>query len=152
MTDHLARMLRAMAWADGEVLAALRAHPDPEALRLFGHLLAAEHVWLSRLEGREPRHAVWPALTLADCEALVPENASGYAAYLAAGPELDAPVSYRTSRGDAWTTPARDILTQVLLHGAYHRGQIAQALARAGAVPPSTDYILFTRHVEPPTT
>jgi uncharacterized damage-inducible protein DinB len=139
-----------MAWADREVLAALRAHPDAEALRLFGHLLAAEHVWLSRLEGREPRQAVWPSLALADCEAMVGENAGGYAAYLAAGPDLDAPISYRTSRGDAWTTPARDILTQVLLHGAYHRGQIARALARAGATPPNTDFITFTRTVEPP--
>jgi uncharacterized damage-inducible protein DinB len=151
MTDHLARTLRAMAWADGEVLAALRSGADPEALRLFGHLLAAEHVWLSRLAGREPRHAVWPALTLADCGALATENAGGYAAYLDGAPDLDAPVSYRTSRGDAWTTPARDILMQVLLHGAYHRGQIAQALARTGATPPNTDYITFIRNVEPPT-
>jgi uncharacterized damage-inducible protein DinB len=149
--DHLARMFRAMIWAEGEILEALRAHSDPEALRLFAHVLAAEHIWLARLEGRVPRYEVWPALTLADCEALAAENAAGYNAYLAGHPDLSVSISYRTSRGDAWTTTVLDMLTQVVLHGPYHRGQIAQALARAGVSPPGTDFIFFARQNAPAT-
>lgn len=151
LNDHLNRMLCAMIWADGEILTALRAHPDPEALRLFAHVLAAEHIWLARLEGHTPRYDVWPALTLADCETLATENAGGYTAYLAGQPVLSAPISYRTSRGDAWKATPIDMLSQVLLHGPYHRGQIAQALARAGVSPPGTDFILFARRNAPAT-
>jgi uncharacterized damage-inducible protein DinB len=45
----------------------------------------------------------------------------------------------------------------VALHGAYHRGQIAQLLRQNGAQPAATDYIGFvrgvpaaTRHDAPP--
>jgi hypothetical protein len=46
MKSHISRMLRAMAWADAQTLAALRDCPAAraEALGLFAHLLAAEHV------------------------------------------------------------------------------------------------------------
>jgi uncharacterized damage-inducible protein DinB len=42
-----------------------------------------------------------------------------------------------------------DILTHVVVHGAYHRGQIAKLLGRAGVAAVNTDYITFARVVEP---
>jgi uncharacterized damage-inducible protein DinB len=32
-----------------------------------------------------------------------------------------------------------------MLHGAYHRGQIALLIRQAGAVPAPTDYVAFVR-------
>ena len=49
------------------------------------------------------------------------------------------------SKGQSWTSRVEDVLTHVLLHGAYHRGQIASALREAGLTPPYTDYIHATR-------
>ena len=56
-----------------------------------------------------------------------------------------ASVRYRNSRGEEFHTPVGDLLTHVLMHGAYHRGQIAASVRRAGGEPAATDYIAFTR-------
>lgn len=41
-------------WANARVLESLSQGPDadPLALAQYAHLLAAEHVWLARIEGR----------------------------------------------------------------------------------------------------
>jgi len=145
-------MLRATAWADAQVLSALPACPraSAEALGPFSHVLAAEHVWLARLEGREPSRAVWPELSISECEALAAENAAGYAAYIdkQGEPELATVVRYQNSKGDEFANTALDVLTHVVIHGAYHRGQIAKAIGRAGGKVLNTDYIIFVRSVE----
>ena len=38
-----------------------------------------------------------------------------------------------------------DMLLQVVLHGCYHRGQVALVVRGAGAEPSPTDYIAFVR-------
>lgn len=149
MKTYLATLFRYLAWADRRTCQSLRAVPaaHAEGLPLLAHLLAAEHVWLARLEQREPRHPVWPALGLDACDALAAENEAGYRTFLEGLREdqLDQPIHYRTSRGQECVTPVLDILTQVVTHGPYHRGQIAKAIGRAGGSPANTDYITFVR-------
>ncbi len=153
MKSYIERMLRAMSWADRQTLHAVRDCPaaGAEALPLLAHVLAAEHVWLSRLRNQEATHAVWPQLTATECEQLAEENAAGYASFVAAMSEndLQSPIRYRNSRGEEFATPAIDILTHVVIHGAYHRGQIAKVLGRNNAPDVSTDFIVFARSVEP---
>lgn len=38
-----------------------------------------------------------------------------------------------------------DIVTHVVIHGAYHRGQIAKMVARAGTAVVNTDYVMWLR-------
>jgi len=116
----------------------------------MAHVLAAEHVWLSRLEGRDPRHPVWPTLGLDECGALSAENEAGYQAFISQlGEEQIAErVRYRTSQGQEFTTAILDILTQVITHGPYHRGQIAKIIGRSGGGAASTDFIILVREVE----
>lgn len=153
MKSHLNRLFRYVAWADARSLASLRAASDAhgEGLPLFSHILAAEHVWLSRLEKREPRLPVWPTLSFDECEKLAAENALGYENFLADMTEeqLKALVHYKTSKGQEFSTPAIDILMQVNTHGAYHRGQISRIISRSGGQAINTDFITFTREVEP---
>lgn len=54
-------------------------------------------------------------------------------------------VAYRNSKGEFWTSSAGDILTHVVLHAAYHRGQIAAAVRGAGGEPAYTDFIHAVR-------
>lgn len=150
MTLLLLRSLFAHAdWANARVFDSLQqgAEIDPHALEQYAHLLAAEHVWLARLEGRTSRVPIWPTLTLAECAALSAENTQGYARWLADAREtlLAQDVSYRNSKGDAFTTPAVDILAHVAMHGAYHRGQISLMVRRSGGTPAPTDYVAFVR-------
>jgi uncharacterized damage-inducible protein DinB len=147
MRDYFAKLLRYSAWANRRVLAALREQPatHAEALPLFAHVLAAEHIWLSRLRGVPARVAVWAPLTLDQCRDLLAENAAGYDSYLANVSEVTTRVRYRNLAGEEFETPIADILTHVTTHGGYHRGQVAKAMARAGGKSVNTDYIMFVR-------
>ena len=57
-------------------------------------------------------------------------------------------VRYRNAAGQEFATSMIDILSQVITHGPYHRGQIAKIVARSGGTPINTDFIMFTRDVE----
>lgn len=148
MSAHLERLIAQMAWADERVIMALRrAGAIDRALTLYGHVLGAEHVWLARLEGREPTVAVWPQLDLEGCERLAAENHAAYRGYMSrlSAADVGRAVHYRNSAGDEFDSTIEDILLQVATHGAYHRGQIALLLRDAGDVPEPTDYIAFVR-------
>ena len=149
MHDYFVQLFHYVAWANRRVIEALRTQPpaQKEALPLVAHLLAAEHIWLSRLRGSAATVAVWPQLTLDQCVALAEENASGYASFLTAlGPaDFTRSVSYRNTKGTEFQTTLLDILTHVATHGSYHRGQVAKAFGRAGCQAANTDYITFVR-------
>jgi uncharacterized damage-inducible protein DinB len=151
MRDYLARLFRHMAWADERALAALREAGTASDLahRELAHILGAEHVWLARLEGRPATVAVWPELSIDECEALARETRAGFQAYVERTDDaaLERTVHYRNSAGAEFDTKAADILLHVALHGAYHRGKVAAALRVAGAEPAPTDYIAFVRGV-----
>lgn len=149
---YLAKMFRYMAWADRRTLQALRAAPaaHADALPLLAHLFAAEHVWLARLESRNPRHPVWPTLSLDECDALAAENEVGYRTLVErlGDGEPTGSVYYRTAQGQEFVTPVLDIFTQVVTHGSYHRGQIAKVIGRGGGAVINTDFITFAREAE----
>ncbi len=151
MKDYLTRLFRHMAWADEHALAALRKAGGASTLahQELAHVLGAEHVWLSRLEGRSQTVAVWPELSIDECEALARETAAGFQAYVerTSDTALERMVHYRNSAGAEFDTKASDILLHVALHGPYHRGKVAAALRAAGAEPAVTDYIGFVRGV-----
>ncbi|HEY9778434.1 MAG TPA: DinB family protein [Planktothrix sp.] len=150
MKDYFVRSFRYNAWANRLTLASLRDCPaaQSEAAPLIAHLLAAQHVWLSRLLANEPGFAIWPSLTLGDCEALAGESEQAWAGYLESvtDDELRASVDYRNSRGESFCNSVMDILTHVVVHGGYHRGQIAKIVVRSGGTPAVTDFIVFVRN------
>ena len=147
----LLNLLQHVAWADGQLqaeiagIAADRAE-RAQAIRLYSHVAAAEHIWLSRLEGRSPVHPVWPDLPLETATALAQESLAGLRAIAGADADtLAREVEYRTSAGQAFRNTVADILSHVALHGSYHRGQIALLTRQGGGTPAATDYITFAR-------
>jgi uncharacterized damage-inducible protein DinB len=151
MSSPLSRLIAHLGWADEAVLSALREAPAPaeDWLELFGHVLGAEHVWLTRLQGRPATVAVWPNLTIDDCEKLAKANWKEFSALVArlTPVDLDRSVHYRNSAGLEFDSRVEDILLHVSLHGCYHRGQIARAMRQGGAEPAKTDFIGYIRGV-----
>jgi uncharacterized damage-inducible protein DinB len=147
----LERLIAHLGWADREALEALRQlpEPDPGLVATYAHVLAAEHVWHARLTGQAAVVAVWPQLSLDQCERLAAENLARLISLVKSlePPALSRGVTYRNSAGQEFTSTIEDILLHVCLHGAYHRGQVAWGLRRAGAEPRPTDYIGFVRGV-----
>ncbi|MGZ8379882.1 MAG: DinB family protein [Gemmatirosa sp.] len=148
----LLSLLDHLRWADERARESLQSLP-PESPRtekaraLYAHTAAAEHVWLARLEDRAPEHAVWPALSLGEAFTLAATTVDAMRAYVEAlAPDaLDAPVSYRTTSGDAHRSTVREIVAHVALHGSYHRGQIALLVREGGGVPLPADFIVWSR-------
>ena len=149
MSDILPRLFEHLRWADERVHESLvdAVNPPPHTLDLFAHLIAVEHVWLSRIRGEKPDVAVWPKLSLTQCAELATRNANEFLALIESVDEiaLEGGITYRNSAGAEFTSTLRDILVHVALHGAYHRGQIAAAVRAGGDTPASTDYIAFVR-------
>ena len=141
-------LLAHLRWADRAVLEALRAAPaHASALELFSHVIGAEETWLARLEQRDPRAAVWPDITLDEAAELARSVHDSLDRWIASADDerLAAHVTYRNSAGRQFTTRVSDILTHVMMHGSYHRGQIALLLRQSGATPAPTDYVAFIR-------
>lgn len=146
MKAHFERLFAYDDWANREELGRLRAITDPpsDALNLMGHIIAAEWLWLARLRRTESHLTVWPELDLHACvaevEALRP-------AWIEALPSLllDGTITYVNTKGESFQSRVDDVLSHVVIHGAYHRGQIATLLRRTGAEPAYTDFIHCTR-------
>ena len=151
MLAHLHHMFDHMFWADDLVLKLLATSDlasAGEAVRLFSHLVAAERVWALRIDGRDSSsQAIWPAWTLQDASAAAADSRERYRQILANLPRggLQRIVDYTNSKGTHFRTPLVDILTHVAMHGSYHRGQVANAVRRAGDEPVNTDYITYVR-------
>ena len=140
-----ARLFRYDDWANREELRTLRESSNAQALRLFAHIIGTEWVWYARLRGEPPREAVWPEISLDGCEQSLDLIGSFWMEFVS-GADMNATVSYTNSKGQLWTSRVEDVLLHVIMHGAYHRGQIATLLRAAGEEPAYTDYIHCTRN------
>ena len=149
LVTHLARQLRYGGWANEEVLRSLRAAkaPSPKAIDVFAHVLGAERLWLERIASSGAPVPVWPDLTLDECGRELASLERSWQALLSGldPAKLAEPVNYVNSKGEPWTSTVLDILQHVVLHGAYHRGQIAAAIRSGGDMPPYTDFIHCVR-------
>ena len=147
MTDLLGKLYDHNWWAHDAIVADLRrAAPDAETLRLLAHVVAAEHLWLSRIDSVKSRVAVWPTLTLDEIVGLEAENRARFRELLALPDDARLRrVQYRNSAGNDFENDVESILTHVAMHGHYHRGQIARVMRAAGREPVYTDYIGFVR-------
>jgi len=145
LADYLRREFSYDAWANKEVLAAIRATSGENArsLQLMSHIMAAERVWLERLRQQPQSVPVWPEPDLAQCEAEAAKLAGEWHEYLdlvTAG-DVSLTISYKNSKGESWTSAIVDVLTHVVMHSAYHRGQIASYMRSIGQTPAYTDFI-----------
>lgn len=138
-------------WADARAFDTITTLPEgseerAQAERLYAHMAAAAHVWLSRLEGRAPSHPVWPDLPLPEAQRLAAESLGGLRRHADQDADaLERAIEYRTSSGGTFRNSVREMITQVVLHGMHHRGQVALLTRRAGGTPAATDFIFYAR-------
>jgi uncharacterized damage-inducible protein DinB len=118
-----------------------------QATRIYAHLAGANHTWLSRLEGREPVHGVWPDLSLDDASALTRECISAMRALAADPSTLERQVEYRNTKGETFRNTLGEVLIHVAMHMQYHRGQLALLARQGGGTPIATDYIVYVREL-----
>jgi len=145
LADYLRKEFAYNAWANQEVLKAIRAaaRDDSRSLQLMAHMFAAERVWLDRLRQQPQSVAVWPTTDLRGCESEAAKLSLEWHKYLdlATAGDISLSISYKNSKGELWTSAIADVLTHVVMHSAYHRGQIASHMREVGQTPAYTDFI-----------
>jgi uncharacterized damage-inducible protein DinB len=149
LADYLRREFAYDEWANREVLNAIRSAggenqpANNRSLQLMSHIMAAERLWLDRLKQQPQSVPVWPEPDLAQCEAQAAEMGGLWLEFLdliTAG-DVSQSITYKNSKGENWTSTIVDVLTHVVLHSAYHRGQIATHMRASGQTPAYTDFI-----------
>lgn len=145
LADYLRREFSYNAWANKESLTAIEAAggQDARSLNLIAHIFAAERVWLERLTQQMQSVAVWPSFDLHRCHQEAADLASRWHEYLdlATAGDVSQAISYKNTKGESWTSTIVDVLTHVIVHSAYHRGQIASHMRETGQTPAYTDFI-----------
>jgi uncharacterized damage-inducible protein DinB len=143
------RLLAYDHWANHETLRHLRESGEapPLAVRWMAHIVGSEYLWLARLREEAPTVAIWPNFDLEACAAGLTDLEPAWAHWLdTLEPDsLGEGLGYRNTKGEFWTSTMGDILTHVILHSSYHRGQIASAMRAGGETPAYTDFIHAVR-------
>ncbi len=146
LNQYFRRLFSYDEWANREVLAAFRSagkNAPARSIKLLAHIFAAQRVWLERLKQEKQSVPVWPEVTLEHCEVQAEELPRLWNQYLKGKTEADLAltISYKNSKGESWESRTDDILLHVIMHSAYHRGQIAADTRAAGLTPAYTDFI-----------
>ncbi|MGH9820108.1 MAG: DinB family protein [Pyrinomonadaceae bacterium] len=148
MLDYFRRLFAYDEWAIARSLGSIDGSVESEAKLLLSHILLAEKIWLVRLSGKDSSTVrTFEQLPINECEKMAADIHQWYVEFIdsLAEPDLDRPITYKNTKGVEFSTPIREILTHVGLHGVYHRGQIAWLVREGGGTAINTDFITFTR-------
>jgi uncharacterized damage-inducible protein DinB len=151
--DHLRSLISYNAWANQKLLDAAGGLTDEQLvsdaggydtiLDTLSHYWWAQAMWLKRLAG-EPnpdrskpgRQELWRAIKDAD------RGLTAYGAGLG-DEDFERMVDYRDTNNDPHRRTLGQIITHVVNHGTYHRGEAALMLTGLGRSPGDLDYIYF---------
>lgn len=149
VTDHIRRTFQYDWWANHATAQSLGdgAGIPERALALMNHIVAAQRLWLARIQQIDAPMPVWPAFTLDQCRIELEKSKALWEEFLASlsTETLAQSVVYINSKGDGFTSTLGDVLTHLIAHAAYHRGQINVLLKEAGYIPAYTDFIQASR-------
>jgi uncharacterized damage-inducible protein DinB len=115
------------------------------AVEIMGHILLAHRIWNNRAEGyKDPSLHPWEKIEVSKFSDLNELN-YGKTLWLLEHMEVEKMISYTNSTGKEFSSKMEDILFHLLLHSAYHRGQVALLMRQNDVDPPVTDYIFSKR-------
>lgn len=146
LLEMLRKLIAYHLWGHDRALQMIESAGRPEdAVNYFGHTVAADDLWLSRVEfgGQPPFNNpedLNAAKELLPCQEPLASTSRASERRDAGGiGELQEP------QGRGVHTAPPDILMHVINHGTYHRGQIARAVRQSDGEPIPTDLVIFMR-------
>lgn len=127
-----------------EVFFACAGKTSEKSIKLFSHMLNAQHIWNHRIEGITPLVTVWQIQEVAVFKKMDQENYE-HSLKILQNFDLEKELSYTNSQGHQFGNNIRDILFHIINHCTYHRAQIATEFKQSGIEPVTTDYIFYKR-------
>ena len=137
-------------WANQHVLITLENNSikNVQVTVVFGHLISAQIIWLNRIkELPTSPFPLWEQYKVRELKSMLEESSRNWLNYLDEHQleTFEEMIYYSNSKGIKYESTIGDIITHVIAHSAYHRGQVATLLKDEGIQPPVTDFIHFKR-------
>lgn len=149
------------AWANGELFEAMQSldpvrHGEQRltALRLINHSHVVGQIFAAHLTGRQHEFSAdnMPETpTLQELRVAVAVMDRWYLDYLeGVTPEqLSASVAFGFTDGDRGRMSREEMLTHVVTHGGYHRGEVGRIMAQLSIRPPWDTFAVYLHKTEP---
>ncbi|MEJ2006275.1 MAG: DinB family protein [Cyclobacteriaceae bacterium] len=150
MKKHFLELFEYNNWANERILISIEEmdQPNEKLILLYSHLISAEIIWLNRIKDLPTSpFPLWMAYKLRELRTMTEESTTNWINYIHDHKfeTFEEMIFYKNSKGRKYESTIREVITQVINHSTYHRGQIAMKMKEAGVQPPATDYIAFRR-------
>jgi len=137
-------------WANERVLESFKTTEkiNEKTRMLFSHILISQTIWLERILAKaQTFKTTMQLLSIDECTKLSKQSTKDWIIIIESLDEekLSSIVKYRNTKGDEYQNRLSDIITHVINHSSYHRGQIALLVRNSGGIPAVTDYIAYCR-------
>jgi uncharacterized damage-inducible protein DinB len=146
MKDFLIRFLSYNDDANCRVIEAIQAagsHSERVG-QIFSHVLNAHRVWNTRIGGVSPSGGVWEVHPVEQWSRLNADNFGRSVEILESTPTAQV-IDYKDIAGNPHRSTVDEIVTHIVNHSTYHRGQLAILLGQEDKKPPATDFIVYAR-------
>jgi len=150
MKKYFLKLYQYNAWANDRVLSSLRRQSvaDEKTLTIFGHVLAAQFLWLHRIKGLAPPDVkLWGDYSLEKLDIMVTDANQQWKEFVESHENFDREMTYTNYVGELYTNNVETIMMHLVNHCSYHRAQVALLLRQKGFEPINTDLITFDRVV-----
>jgi uncharacterized damage-inducible protein DinB len=148
MKDFFLKWYAYNAWANRRIIACMSRQQvtDEKTLTVFGHLVAANFIWLNRIKGLpKSEFELWGKYDLTRLAEMVGRADREWIAFINETEQYDRILKYKNYVGEYFENSVQQIMIHLVNHGSYHRGQVAMMLRQNGFEPINTDFITYDR-------
>ena len=154
--DDACRLFSYTEWANLGMVKCIRGLSEEQFTRhipssfptirdTLAHIAFAEWLWLRRWKGENPTaRPEWthePSLDLLEMHLRAIGEERSHFLMTLTDDDLRRDFAYRNMAGASFSNRLGDLMTHVVNHATYHRGQLTTMLRQVGATPPSTDFV-----------
>lgn len=146
MKEYFKQVFEHEHWANLKVLESMIGATEisQQIIEIFSHTIAAQRIWLDRINGNKIELKVWEVFDTNIMLELLEINYSDILKVIN-NQDFERLIAYQTSNGRHFTSTINQILSHLALHASYHRGQVVLLLKGKVDTLPTTDYILYVR-------
>ena len=148
MKGYFLKLYQYNYWCNNRVLKAIKEQnvTDEKILSVMGHIVAAQFLWLHRIQGLPPAQVkLWGEYTLPQLIDMAEEIGKRWLAFIEETDNFDRQLTYHNYTGDPYVNNVEMIMIHLVNHSSYHRGQLAMLLRQKGFEPINTDFITYDR-------
>lgn len=148
MKKYFLKLYQYNFWANKRVLSALTSQSvsDEKILSIMGHVVAAQYLWLHRIEGLPPAEVkLWGTYSLSQLESMAEEIGTRWLKFVESTDDFNRELTYKNYTNDPYINNVEMIMIHLVNHSSYHRAQIALLLRQKGFEPINTDFITYDR-------